>query len=73
MKEVAKRTREKLANQKSKLAKSTLHVEGGEVVEPDVQFAPREAPVSSADERTQKFFEDEGKSFAERKFRPLRG
>ena len=73
MKEVAKRTREKLANQKSKLTKTPLHVESGEVVEPTVELKDQDAKVSSEAERTQNFFDKEVTAFNDKKFRSLRG
>ena len=73
MKEVAKRTREKLATQKSKLTKTPLHVEDGEVVEPNVTLKSSKPKESSEAERTQAFFDDEVTAFNERKFKPLRG
>jgi len=73
MKEVAKRTREKLAVQKSKLTKSTLHVEGGEVHEPIVEFEPKEAKPTTEDERTKEFFDKEVGAFNERQTKTLRG
>jgi len=73
MKEVAKRTREKLANQKSKLTKSTLHVESGEVIEPEVELKTPESKETTEQERTQQFFDKEVRAFNEKKFRSLRG
>lgn len=73
MKEVAKRTRDKLATQKSKLTKSHLHLESGEVVEPEVKFGDAKPKQTSEDERTQKFFAEEVGDFNKRKYQPLRG
>lgn len=73
MKEVAKRTREKLSAQKSKLTKSPLYVENGEVVEPTVEPKDKVSAPTTETERTQKFFDEEVTAFNERKFKPLRG
>jgi len=75
MKEVAKRTRERLAIHKSKLTKSTIHLESGEVLEPEVKVekTPVETTAATPEERTQKFFDTEVKAFNEKRLKPLRG
>lgn len=71
--EVAKRTKARLAEQRVRLSKSTLHVEGAASKEPEPSVKEESVKPQSEDERLAEFFKDEVPEFDKKKLNSLGG